>query len=458
VKDQDFDMLEQERPGVMDETEGKLRAEIAGLKRQLAEQNKHGSKVKEAATPSSAVLWTIALVAAALAVAGFLTGYLPRQRRVSVLANEATTAEKTDPVVNVVVVQQSSGKSELVLPGSIQAITEAPVLARSNGYVKRRYVDIGDRVTEGQVLADLEAPELIQMLNQAQANLEQTSSAVEQATANLEQARTNEHLAQVTAQRWTVLFQKGVVSRQENDTYQAQYDSQKANTHSLEKAVAAAKSNVTAAQANVARLTELKGFSKVRAPFAGVITERNVDTGALVTEGNTLLFRIAQTDHLRVYVNLSQADAASVHVGQAAFLTIAEHPGRKFPGTIARTSNVLDPSTRTLLVEMQAANPDGALLPGMYANVDLSAPRANPPLSIPGDTLMVRSDGPQVAVVGDDNAVHFQRVTLGRDFGERIEVLSGLTAGQRIVVNPGDSIQEKTKVNAQLLPEKVAGK
>jgi RND family efflux transporter MFP subunit len=450
-------MPEQEKSGVISETELELRSEIAGLKRQLADRNHHGVAA-EPGRPSRVTLWAIALVAAVLVVVGFLTGYLPRQRRVSVLANEAIVAQKTDPVVNVVVVKQGDGKSELVLPGNIQAITEAPVLSRSNGYVKTRNVDIGDRVTEGQILAELEAPELIQLLNQAQANLAQMSSAVEQASANLEQARTNEKLAQVTAQRWNTLFQRGVVSRQENDTYQAQYESQKANTQSLEKAVNSAKSNVAAAQANVARLTELKGFSKVRAPFAGVITVRNVDTGALVTEGNTLLFRIAQTDRLRVYVNLPQADSASIRVGQTAFLTIAERPGRKFPGVIARTASVLDPATRTLLVEMQAPNPDGALLPGMYAEVDLSAPKANPPLLIRGDTLVIRSDGPQVAVVGDDNTVHYQRVTLGRDYGEQLEALSGLQPGQKIIVNPGDSVQENAKVNPVLLPEKVAGK
>ena len=438
-------MLEQEKLAVMDDTETRLRAEIEDLKRRLNQQQ------NTTARPSKGALWTIALLAAVFLVVAFFTGYIPHQRREAVLANEAMTSEKTAPTVNVVVVERSAGKSELVLPGSIQAVTEAPVLARSSGYVKRRYVDIGDRVSAGQILAELEAPELIQMLRQAQAALEQTKSAVEQASANLQQSRTNERLAQVTAQRWANLFTKGVVSRQENDTYQAQYDSQKANTQSLEKAVSAARSNVAAAEANVARLTELQGFSKVNAPFAGVITVRNVDTGVLVSEGNTLLFRIAQTNRLRTYLNLSQADASSVRVGQVASLTIPDLPGRKFAGAVTRTANALDPATRTLLTEVQVSNPDGALMPGMYAEVDLTTPRKDPPLSIPGDTLVVRSDGPQVAVVSPDRSVHYQRIQLGRDFGDRIEVISGLQLGQQVVVNPGDSVQEGSKVNPVLL-------
>jgi len=438
-------MLEQEKLAVMDDTETRLRAEIEDLKRRLDKQQNTTTR------PSKGALWTIALLAAVLIVVAFFTGYIPHQRREAVLANEAMTTEKTAPTVNVVAVERSAGKSELVLPGSIQAVTEAPVLARSSGYVKRRYVDIGDRVSAGQLLAELEAPELIQMLRQAQAALEQTRSAVEQASANLQQSRTNERLAQVTAQRWANLLTKGVVSRQENDTYQAQYDSQKANTQALEKAVSAARSNVAAAEANVARLSELQGFSKVHAPFAGVITVRNVDTGVLVSEGNTLLFRIAQTNRLRTYLNLSQADAGSVRVGQVASLTIPDLPGRKFAGTVTRTANALDPATRTLLTEVQVSNPDGALMPGMYAEVDLTTPRKDPPLLIPGDTLVVRSDGPQVAVVSPDRSVHYQRIELGRDFGDRIEVVSGLQLGQQVVVNPGDSVQEGSKVNPVLL-------
>jgi RND family efflux transporter MFP subunit len=182
-----------------------------------------------------------------------------------------------------------------------------------------------------------------------------------------------------------------------------------------------------------------------------------VDTGALVNEGSTLLFRVAQTGTLRAYINIPQTDADSVKPGQLAILSIAEFPGRQFSGTVARTSNALDPATRTLLAEVQVPNRDGVLMPGMFAQVDLTTPRRFPPLLIAGDTLVVRSDGPQVAVVSPEGVVHFTRIQLGRDFGDRIEVLSGLQEGQQIAVNPSDEVREGVKVNAVAAPEK-AGK
>jgi len=248
------------------------------------------------------------------------------------------------------------------------------VLARASGYIKRRYADIGDRVKQGEVLAEIEAPELDQQIRQAKATVDQANSTIEQAQAALEQGRSNENLARVTAQRWENLSKKGVVSRQENDTYQLQWAAQKANVQALEKAVAAARNNASSVEANVARLNDLLEYQTVRAPFAGVITLRNVDTGVLVNEGSTLLYRIAQTDRLRTYVNVPQADAESVRVGQHAVLVIPDLPGRGFPGAVTRTANALDPATRTLLVEVQVPNPAALLMPGMYAQVDLSVP------------------------------------------------------------------------------------
>jgi RND family efflux transporter MFP subunit len=436
-------------------TEDRLREEVAGLKRQLEEQKGlHPAGAPRASGLSSGALVLIAVVILVLIVAGFFAGYLPRHRREEVLAAESKESSQTLPTVTVTKVTRSDKQSELVLPGNIQAVTEAPVLARASGYIKKRYVDMGDRVKEGQVLAEIEAPELDQQILQARATLDQTNSAVEQAQATLQQGRSNEELAKVTAVRWENLQKRGVVSKQENDTYQAQYTSQQANTQSLEKAVAAARSNVGAARANVDRLIQLKTYQTVRAPFAGVITVRNVDSGALVTESSTLLFRIAQTDFLRTYINLPQTEADSVHPGQTATLTVPELPGRKFTGQIARTSNALDPATRTLLTEVRVSNSAGVLMPGMYAQVDMSVPRKNPPLLIPGDTLVVRSDGPQVAVVAPDGTVHFTLVQLGRDYGDRVEVLSGLQAGQQIVVNASDIVREGAKVKPVSAPEK----
>jgi RND family efflux transporter MFP subunit len=423
--------------------EDQLRAEIESLKRQL-ESHKRAAESRK--SPSTSTLVLIALLLIVLIGAGFLVGYLPRQRREEVLAAESQDSARALPPVNFSRVARSSGNSQLVLPGNIQAIAEAPVLARATGYIRKRNVDIGDRVQTGQVLAEIEAPELDQQILQANAAIEQTRANVQQAEAALLQGRTNENLARITAGRWDNLQKRGVVSRQENDTYQAQYAAQQANVQALEKAAAAARSTVSAAEANLARLTQLKTYQTVRAPFDGVITVRNVDTGALANEGSTLLFRIAQTASLRTYVNVPQGDADSVKVGQRATMTIPELPGRRFEGRVSRTANALDPATRTLLTEVQVPNQAGSLMPGMYAQVDLAVPRHDPPLIIPGDTLIVRSDGPQVARIDDNDTVHFTRIQLGRDYGDRIEVLSGLQEGQRLIINPSDTVREGVKV------------
>jgi RND family efflux transporter MFP subunit len=424
-------------------TEDRLRSEAAG-------------SAQKPAGPSRLTLLVLALLLVVLVVAGFFAGYLPRQRRESVLAAESKIAEDSLPVVNVQKVRRADAKTSLVLPGNIQAVTEAPILARANGYIKRRYADIGDRVKEGQVLAEIDAPELNQQILQAKATVDQANSTVEQAQAALQQGHSNENLARVTAQRWENLSKKGVVSRQENDTYQAQWAAQQANVNALEKAVAAARNNAAAVEANVARLNDLLAYQTVRAPFAGVITLRNVDAGALVNEGNTLLYRIDQTDRLRTYLNVPQADAGSVRVGQQAVLVVPDLPGHGFLGAVTRTANALDPATRTLLVEVQVPNPGALLMPGMYAQVDLSVLRKDPPLLIPGDTLVVRSDGPQVAVVAPDGRVHFARIQLGRDFGDRLEVLSGLEEGQQVVVNPSDAIREGAQVKPVAAKETAA--
>ena len=419
-------------------TEDRLRAEIDELKRQLQQ--------KAAPGPSGRTLVAVLLLLAALALAGYYLGYAPHQHREQVLAAESQVENRTLPVVHVATVERSASRDSLVLPGNIQAVTEAPVLARASGYIRRRNVDIGDRVAAGQVLAEIDAPEIQQQIRQAKAAIDTAGSAAQQAEASLQQGRSNLHLAEVTKDRWQKLYEKGVVSRQENDTYQAQWAAQQASVQALEKAVAAARSNISAAEANLARLTDLESYQVVRAPFAGVITLRNIDVGVLVNEGNTLLFRIAQSDRLRTYLNVPQGDADSVHSGQQASLSIPDLPGRMFAGTVTRTANALDPATRTLLVEVQVPNGGGLLLPGMYTQVDLAVPRRDPPLVIPGDTLVVRSDGPQVALVAADGTVHDQRIQLGRDFGDRVEVLAGLEEGQQIAVNPSDAVREGAKV------------
>jgi RND family efflux transporter MFP subunit len=443
---------------INDRTEERLLAEIEELKRQLHAQHPDGSHEghRKPRRPSAATLWILALVAVVILVGAFFAGYLPQASRQTALAKEAREEIVALPPVNVVIVEQASGKSQLILPGNIQAVTEAPVLARASGYIKTRYVDIGDRVKEGQLLAEIEAPEMEQQVQQAKAGVDQTKSALEQAEANLRQGKTNTDMARLTWERYNALIAKGAVARQDVDTYKAQYDASAENMQSLDKAVNVAKNNISVAQANLGRLTEMQGYLKVRAPFAGVITLRNVDTGALVGESNTLLFRIAQTDRLRTYVNVPQADSTSIRVGQTAELRIPDLPLKTFKGTVTRTANALDPATRTLLAEVQVPNEGGLLLPGMYSEVNFTTPRMEPPLMLRADALVVRANGAHVAVVGDDDVVHFQNVQVGRDYGDQMEILGGLAKGQRVVVSPGDVVRENAKVRPVLVREKAS--
>jgi len=442
-------------------TEERLRKEVEDLKRQLQQQKSasqgsgHGAPaaMRKAWHPSALTIWSLFLTAAVLIVVAFFAGYIPLQKRQTLILNEAHDQAQALPRVEVIEVQRASHRSELELPGNIQAVTEAPILARADGYIKRRLVDIGDRVVAGQPVAEIEAPELDQQVRQAKASLEQAQASLDQALANSDQGKANLELARVTAQRWTNLQTQGVVSRQDADQYNQQYLAQVAGVQALDKGVAVQRSNIAAAEANLARLNDVLNYAVVRAPFAGVITLRNVDVGALVVTGSTLLYRIAQTDTLRAYVNVPQANANSIKLGQTARLSVTNLPGRSFSGTVARTANSLDPASRTLLVEVQVPNADGSLLPGMYAEVDLNTVQTNAPLLVPGDALIVRSDGTQVAVVGADSTVHLQGIEVGRDYGDRLEVLRGLQAGDRIIANPGDA-REGLKVDAVLVVDR----
>ena len=433
--------------------EERLRRENQELRRQIAELKgpSHGSPRGAPSVklwnPSPVTIWSIVFFAAALIVVAFLAGYLPLQKRRALIVSEAQQQEAALPRVEVVEVRRSSRSGEMELPGNIQAITEAPILARADGYLKRRMADIGDRVRSGQALAEIEAPELDEQVNQSKANLQQGRAALDQAQANYTQGKSNMEFARVTAERWGRLVARGAVSKQENDQYQAQYQAQAANVQALEKAIAAQRSTVSADEANMARLEKLQGYLIVKAPFDGVITLRNLDAGALVNAGNTLLFRIAQTGTLRTYVNVPQANAGSVRSGQAAHLTVSNLPGREFAGAVARTANALDPTSRTLLVEVHVPNGDGALLPGMYAKVDLSSTRKDPPLLVPSEALIVRAEGTVVALVRPDHTVHLQTIQIGRDYGDRIEVNGGLQEGEMIIPNPGDAAREGLKVD-----------
>jgi RND family efflux transporter MFP subunit len=431
----------------------KLRREVEDLRRQLKEhkdQTRQGSEHSGPGGslwhPSGAVIWGISLVAALAVVAAFFAGYIPLQARNTLIRSEASEQATALPRVDVIQVGRASTMSELDLPGNIQAITEAPILARADGYLDRRMVDIGDRVQAGQTVAEIAAPELDEQVRQLKAALQQAREALDQAQANLEQGKANRELARITAERWDKVAARGAVSKQENDQYQAQYRAQVAGVESLEKAVAAQRSNVAQAEANVAHIDEVQGYRVVKAPFAGVITQRNVDIGALVSAGNTLLFRIAQIRTLRTYVNVPQTNASTIKPGQTARLKVSNLPGREFAGTVTRTANALDPTSRTLLVEVQVPNADAALLPGMYAQVQLSDARMYRPVVVPGDSLQVEADGTKVALLRPDHTVHFQTIEVGRDYGDKLEVLSGLSEGDTIIPRPGDAVREGVKV------------
>ena len=444
------------QPASSPETE-LLRRENEELKRQLAALRApaHPATPSEIWHPSATTIWAIVLASAVLLGVAFLAGYIPMRQRQAVIRAEAREQERTLPRVEVIEVGRSSARSELSLPGSIQAITEAPILARADGYLLRRLTDIGDRVRGGQALAEIDAPELADQIRQAAAAVKQAQASVDQSIAGYEQSQADTELARVTAERWARLTVKGAVSKQENDQYQAQYRARAAAMRAQQEAIAVARGNLAAAQANLARLEQLQSFCVVRAPYDGVITLRNVDSGALVNAGGTLLFRIAQTGTLRIYINVPQLYSNGVKPGEPARVTVANLPGRQFAGTVARTANALDPATRTLLTEVHVPNAAGALFPGMYARVELFDARDHAPLLIPSDALIARADGTTVAVVRADSTVHLQHIEVGRDYGDRLEVVAGLAAGERIVQNPGDVAQEGEKVDA--VPVSISG-
>ncbi|MBV9505651.1 MAG: efflux RND transporter periplasmic adaptor subunit [Acidobacteriia bacterium] len=430
--------------------EERLRRENWELKRQL-EELRGGSHTTPAQRnfwrPSAITIWAIAVSVLVVFAIAFLAGYIPLERRRAVVLSEARQEQEALPRVEVIKVARSTRQSGLQLPGNIQPITEAPILARADGYVEKRMVDIGDRVKAGQSLAQIDAPELTDQVTQAKATVQQAQAALEQATANVQQGRTDMELARVMARRSSQLVTKGAVSKQEDDQAQAQYNSKLAALQALEKAIEVQRANIAAAQSNLERLQKMLSYSLVQAPFDGVITLRNVDVGALVNSGSTLLFRIAQTGILRTYVNVPQTYADSVKAGQSAVLTVSNLPGREFPGEVARNANALDPSSRTLLVEVRVPNPSNLLLPGMYALVGFRSIRADPPLLVPTEAMIVRADGAQIAVITPDHTVRLQKVEVGRDYGDRIEVLNGLREGEMIAANPSDTVRDGLKVD-----------
>ena len=354
-------------------------------------------------------------IVVSLAVVGALTsGILPRLTARTTLRKD--TAQMALPTVAVVRPERTAEAEEVVLPANVQAYISAPIYARTNGYLKKWYADIGAHVKEGQLLAEIETPEVDQQLQQAR--------------ADLGTAQANLHLAEITASRYQDLLKTNSVSQQETDNATG--------------ALAANKATVQANQANVNRLQQLQSFEKIYAPFTGVITARKTDIGDLIDAGasggsKTDLFDIAQPDKLRVYVNVPEAYSQAAKPGLTADLTLAEFPGKRFQGKLVRTAEAIDPASRTLLVEIDVVNPTGALLTGSYAEVHLRLPAGASSYIVPVNTLLFRKEGLRLAVVSDGKAV-LTPVTPGHDFGDRMEIVGGLKGDESIVVNPPDSI------------------
>jgi RND family efflux transporter MFP subunit len=368
----------------------------------------------------------LVVVAVLLLVVGGIT-LLMRRSQYKALAKE--TEILAVPSVSVVHPIAESDSEDLVLPSTLQAYVESPIYARTNGYLKKWYHDIGSRVNQGQLLADIDTPEIAQELAQSR--------------AELGTAQANQNLSQITASRYEGLLKTDSVSKQEADNASGDLAAKRANTQS--------------AEANVRRLQETESFRHIFAPFSGVITRRNVDIGNLINAGNggsaQLLFTLAQTDPIRVFVNVPEVYAPAIHQGLGAYLELAQFPGQKFYGKVARTSDSIDLNTRTLLTEVDVPNKSGQLLPGGYAQVHLEVKVNGSRLEVPVNALLFRSEGLRAVVIDDNHKTHLQPLMIGRDYGTTLEVLQGLKPTDWIVINPADSLDEGVQVNVKQIAQ-----
>lgn len=381
------------------------------LEKKTEQSNASGRVQSMQNRPRRAWLLVLLALGIVLLVVGAI---LPRVRARAAL--RAETNELAVPTVIVVQPKRAAPGQEVVLPANVQAFKDAPIYARTNGYLKRWYVDIGGRVKAGQLIAEIDTPEVNQQLGQARADLDT-------AVANLK-------LSQITASRYEGLLKTDSVSQQDADNAAGD--------------LAAKKAILESSQANVRRLQDLQSFEKIYAPFNGVITARNTDIGQLIDSGGNSgsrveLFHISDPSILRVYVNVPQVYSQAAKPGLKADLTFQEFPGRRFQGTLVRTAEAIDQASRTLLVEIDVANPTGELLTGAYSEIHLKLPGNVASFTVPANTLLFRAEGLQVAIV-KDGKTDLIPITVGRDYGASVEVLSGLTGDENIILNPSDSI------------------
>jgi len=386
-------------------------------------QNSSTGRVKtsepKAATRISPTKFSLAAaVTIVLIVTGVGAGLIPRSRQQTEL--RAETLELSVPTVTVVSAKSGQSESGLPLPAEIKPWVETPIYARANGYLKHRLVDIGTHVDAGQLLAEIDTPELDRELDRARALLAQAEAALE--------------LARTTSARWTLLSKTGAVSDQENEEKQADLKLKAATTES--------------ARAEVRRLEELRSFTRLTAPFAGTITIRNIDSGDLiVAAGGKELFHLAQTHKLRVFVQVPQVMARSIRSGQIAEMTLPELPARAFAAKVIRTAGVIAADSRTLLVELEVDNPYEEILAGSYAQVRFTEAKMEAALTLPANTVLFRAEGPQIGVVQEDGKVEVRTVKLGRDFGHSIEILTGVSSTDRVIVNPSSSLASGAAVS-----------
>jgi len=370
----------------------------------------------------SRVFTVLFFIVIALVVLGAVTLF---QRRAQYQALAKETETLAIPTVAVIHASVESTEEDLVLPGAMQAYVESPIYARTNGYLKKWYHDIGSRVRQGELLADIDTPEVDQQLSQAR--------------ADLNTAQANANLSKITAVRYQELIKTDGVSKQEVDNA----------VGDLEAKVA----NVKSAEANVRRLEDLESFKHIYAPFSGVITRRSVDTGTLINAGNggatQQLFSLAQTDPIRAYVSVPEAYAPSIRAGLGAYLELTQYPGQKFEGKVVRTAESIDPGTRTLLTEVDVPNHAGALLPGGYSQAHLQVKVTGARLAVPVNALLFRSEGLRAVVVDANHKTHLKSLTIGRDYGTTLEVLQGLDPNDWIVLNPADSLEEGQEVHVK---------
>ncbi|MGI8743478.1 MAG: efflux RND transporter periplasmic adaptor subunit [Bryobacteraceae bacterium] len=395
-------------------------------------------------------LLTFFAVLLALVISAVVVGVLPRLRRERGLQATADLAHEQLPIVNVAVARRAPVSTPLELPGDLQAMIEAPIFARADGYLTKRYVDIGDRVRKGQPLAEIETPELDQQIQQARATVSNAQSSLKEAEADLTLADAKLKLSQKTKERWRQLEGKGVLSHQEADEKGADAEVRTAQVEVARAKIKSAGDLVAANEASLRRVLQMKSFARVTAPFDGMITARNVDVGTLINSGNggasREMFRIADVRIMRIFVNLPQAYVGAIRIGEKAGLRVQELPGQVFSANIDRFTNEVDTASRSMLAILTVPNPRGILMPGMYAQVTFAANRPNDGVLIPGDAMVLGTQGARVAVAGPGNRVHFRTVKVGNDYGSEVEILNGLQPGDLVVINPGDTVRDNALV------------